>query len=241
MDVDRNHNLTDLSDIEHHRLELQADAHERLQQNNIFHALVVKPKRVLDVGCGTGRSTVQLAQKFPEAQIIGVDLSPVPTVHSKPDNVEYVQGDIRQLMKSGDERFANGSFDYVFSRLLSMADWRSYISEISSILAPRGWFEVQEFEIGQHDANGNVITDEIPAMTVFYELLSTQSSSVLIGDDIWLTFACFRNIARKGMEPLIALKARGLMEDCGFVEVEEKPYKVPFVEVLESPELAVSD
>ena len=41
------------------------------------------------------------------------------------------------------------------------------------------------------------------------------------------------------MDALIALKARGLMQGCGLVAVEEKLYKVPFVEVPESPELAV--
>ena len=83
-----------------------------------------------------------------------------------------------KLVKSDDERFANGSFDYVFSRLLSlgMTDWEGYVSEVSSILAPGGWFEVQEFEIGHHDANGTVITDEIPAMKVFHELLSIETS-----------------------------------------------------------------
>jgi ubiquinone/menaquinone biosynthesis C-methylase UbiE len=168
--------LTDGSGSEQNRLELQAQALEQLMSNNIFHSPLVKPNRVLDIGCGTGRSTVQLAQRFPDARIIGVDLSPVPAVHPKPDNVEYIQADIRQLMKSDDERFANGSFDYVFSRLLSlgMTDWQGYVSEVSSILAPGGWFEVQEFEIGHHDADGTVITDEIPAMKVFYELLSME-------------------------------------------------------------------
>ena len=30
------------------------------------------------------------------------------------------------------------------------------------------------------------------------------------------------------------------MQDCGFTEVEEKPYKIPLVEQPDSPELAVS-
>lgn len=169
--------LTDLSGVEQNRLELQAQALEQLMHNNIFHSPLVKPNRILDVGCGTGRSTVQLAQKFPDAQIIGVDLSPVPALHSKPDNVEYVQGDIRQLVKSEDKRFTNHSFDYVFSRLLSlgMTDWPGYFSDVSLLLASGGWFEVQEFEIGHHDADGNVITDQTPAMKVFLDLIGTKS------------------------------------------------------------------
>lgn len=63
---------------------------------------------------------------------------------------------------------------------------------------------------------------------------------MLIRCNTWLTFACVLNIARKGIEPLIALKARELMQGCGLTEVEAKPYKVPFVEKPESPEVAVS-
>jgi len=33
------------------------------------------PRRILEVGCGTGRNLAELARRFPEAQITGVDLS----------------------------------------------------------------------------------------------------------------------------------------------------------------------
>ncbi|NJL87752.1 MAG: methyltransferase domain-containing protein [Leptolyngbyaceae cyanobacterium SM1_1_3] len=36
----------------------------------------VKPRRILDLGCGTGSTTLLLKQAFPEAEVIGVDLSP---------------------------------------------------------------------------------------------------------------------------------------------------------------------
>ncbi|HAW82091.1 MAG TPA: class I SAM-dependent methyltransferase, partial [Balneola sp.] len=34
-----------------------------------------QPERVLDLGCGTGKHLVKLAERFPEAKIIGVDAS----------------------------------------------------------------------------------------------------------------------------------------------------------------------
>jgi S-adenosylmethionine-diacylgycerolhomoserine-N-methlytransferase len=35
----------------------------------------VAPRRILEVGCGTGRNLVELARRFPQAQVTGVDLS----------------------------------------------------------------------------------------------------------------------------------------------------------------------
>ena len=35
-----------------------------------------QPQRILDLGCGTGSSTLILKQAFPEAEVIGLDISP---------------------------------------------------------------------------------------------------------------------------------------------------------------------
>ena len=35
----------------------------------------LRPRRILEVGCGTGRNLVELARCFPDAQIVGLDLS----------------------------------------------------------------------------------------------------------------------------------------------------------------------
>jgi ubiquinone/menaquinone biosynthesis C-methylase UbiE len=35
-----------------------------------------KPKKILDVGCSTGLSTLKLASTFPDAEVVGIDLSP---------------------------------------------------------------------------------------------------------------------------------------------------------------------
>ncbi|MEB3342574.1 class I SAM-dependent methyltransferase [Okeania sp.] len=42
----------------------------------LVDTIQVKPRRILDLGCGTGSTTLMLKQKFPQAEVTGVDLSP---------------------------------------------------------------------------------------------------------------------------------------------------------------------
>lgn len=216
---------------------MQAKALEQLMANEIFHAPVHQPKRLLDVGCGTGRATIQLAERFPDAQIIGVDLSPVPAIHSKPKNVQYIKGDVRSLIKNGTEPFASGSFDYIHSRLLSlgMTDWEGYLGQIRSILAPGGWLEIQEMEVDCLDANGRTISNDVHELRVFQDLLRNY-----LCDEIPYSLRRSDELAGcKGLEPSIASKAGDMMRNCGFVDVKETPYKVPYKEDPDNPRTAV--
>lgn len=45
-------------------------------RQQLMTAIKCQPKRILDLGCGTGSATLMLKQAFPEAVVIGLDLSP---------------------------------------------------------------------------------------------------------------------------------------------------------------------
>ena len=53
---------------------LQREVGERLLER--IDLTTVVPQRVLDVGCGTGRPTRVLVERYPQAQVVGVDLAP---------------------------------------------------------------------------------------------------------------------------------------------------------------------
>lgn len=133
---------------EHVRLEHQSEALNTMMGHKPFHVPAsLAPQKIVDIGCGTGSMTVLLAEKHPSAIVYGVDLSPVPPVHKKPANVEYVIQDITTLV-GADERFQKATFDYTFNRMLvaGMTDWPGYVSTVYSLLRPGGWAEMHEIE-----------------------------------------------------------------------------------------------
>jgi len=50
--------------------------HETWVREDAVKLVQGQPQRILDLGCGTGSTTVLLQQAFPNAQVIGLDLSP---------------------------------------------------------------------------------------------------------------------------------------------------------------------
>jgi SAM-dependent methyltransferase len=50
--------------------------HETVVRQGLIDAVRVKPRRIIDLGCGTGSTTLMLKQAFPEAEVVGLDLSP---------------------------------------------------------------------------------------------------------------------------------------------------------------------
>ncbi len=115
-----------------------------------FAAPLERPSSILDVACGNGRWAMEMAELFPAANVVGLDIT-VPPVEaggdaaprSRPDNYVFVQGDVLQRLP-----FADVSFDFVHERLLygSMpaAKWPWIFGELARVTRPGGWVESVE-------------------------------------------------------------------------------------------------
>nr|XP_019014476.1 uncharacterized protein I206_00558 [Kwoniella pini CBS 10737]OCF53257.1 hypothetical protein I206_00558 [Kwoniella pini CBS 10737] len=123
------------------RLECQHRAFKAVQGGINFlapvHGNLQKGCRALDIGCGTGIWTIEMANEFPHVEWIGTDLAPVQRDTELPDNLHFVQNDVTQGLP-----FPDNSFDFVHSRLLVMGirNWKEIIDEVLRVLKPNGMF-----------------------------------------------------------------------------------------------------
>jgi S-adenosylmethionine-diacylgycerolhomoserine-N-methlytransferase len=111
-------------------------------------ALRPAPKRILEVGCGTGRNLAALARRFPDAQITGVDLSEAMLAIARRKTVKFgsrvtlVQGAYGAALEP-----RRGHDLVVCSYALSMFNpgFEAAIAAVRSDLAPAGHVIVVDF------------------------------------------------------------------------------------------------
>jgi ubiquinone/menaquinone biosynthesis C-methylase UbiE len=88
------------------------------------------PKRILDMGCAIGNSTVQWARAFPRAEVHGIDVgAPVLRyAHARAQSLGAVVHFSQQNAESTD--FADGSFDLIVSHIMLHETSKSALPKI---------------------------------------------------------------------------------------------------------------
>jgi SAM-dependent methyltransferase len=96
--------------------------------------LDAKPRRVLDVGTGTGLAARFLARRLPGAEVVGVDLSPAMIEEARRLVPSDVDARVRfEVADASALRYADGAFDLVV--LLNMIP---FFHELARLTAPGG-------------------------------------------------------------------------------------------------------
>ena len=138
---------------ERKRVDEQSVALNELMHHKPVHAPISDPKKILEIGYGTGLMCHFLGQRYPGAMIYGVDPSPPAAgFHDQLDNVQYIQGKYEDLLQAGDQRLELNSFDYIFVRMAVcwVTDWPAHVKRIKDLLKPGGWVELQDVSICRH-------------------------------------------------------------------------------------------
>ena len=143
--------------------------------------VTLQPKRILDLGTGTGRNLDLLAKRYPKAELLAVDIAPqmlqqarqhyqqseglkrwLPT--QKP---HYLAGDAERLP------LADNSVDLVFANLaLQWCDPRQSFAEIQRVLRPDGllMFTTLGPDTLHELRQSWAAVDDYPHVNMFYDM-----------------------------------------------------------------------
>ena len=102
---------------------------------------IKSPERILDIGCGPGNSTAVLKDRWPEADVTGLDRSPAMIAKAKQTdkNVRWICTD------ASDDLSGQGRFDIVFSNaaIQWMPDHERLLANFFALLKTGGTLAVQ--------------------------------------------------------------------------------------------------
>ncbi|KAI1077464.1 S-adenosyl-L-methionine-dependent methyltransferase [Whalleya microplaca] len=106
---------------------------------------------ILDLGTGTGVWAIEMAARYPQARIVGVDASPIQRKKAVPPNVKFEIDDVENPWNIPSE-----SLDFVHARSIAggVRDWVALFKQALEKLKPGGILEMTEIAIQFLDFDG---------------------------------------------------------------------------------------
>ncbi|KAM4060401.1 methyltransferase [Hirsutella rhossiliensis] len=119
------------------RLELMHSVLCRVFDDRLIFPPVGSPSRILECGCGAGDWAVDVARRFPDCEVLGIDLSPHMIPDDLPPNLEIQIDDL-----NGRFTFSPDQFDVVHSQMMA-----------------GGWCQMVEIYFNAQSDNGTLERD----------------------------------------------------------------------------------
>jgi trans-aconitate 2-methyltransferase len=122
------------------------------------------PRRVVDLGCGPGNLTGLLAQRWPDADVLGLDSSPEMIAKAQAPGVRFTVGDLREWVADEPEQVdvlvSNATLQWV-------PDHLELLPRLVERVSPGGWFAFQV--PGNLDEPSHTIRQELAAQERYAE------------------------------------------------------------------------
>ncbi|MDJ0743040.1 MAG: class I SAM-dependent methyltransferase [Xenococcaceae cyanobacterium MO_167.B27] len=148
-----------------------------------------QPQRILDLGCGTGSSTLKLKQAFPEAEVIGLDVSPYMLLMAEYKGKKANLAITWQQGLAEATSFNDGEFDLVTASFLFHETptkiSQEILHECLRLLKPKGQIIIL-------DGNQKRLRHTDWLIKLFREPYSKAYAGEDL--DVWLKIVGFKNI-----------------------------------------------
>jgi ubiquinone/menaquinone biosynthesis C-methylase UbiE len=192
-----------VDDVEQERNDMQHCKFNLILSGRLYLAPISDtPHRILDLGTGTGIWAIDMADKFPSAEVIGTDVVAAQPSWVPP-NCQFEIEDIEN-----DWVYKKDSFDFIHGRelLLAIRDWDRLTKQCFNHLKPGGYLEYAGTypRVGCDDNSLPPNTAFEATSTIFFKIAKAMGASA---------------------EAPALYKER--MKNAGFVDVVETIFKVP--------------
>ncbi|KAM3510040.1 hypothetical protein MY11210_006046 [Beauveria gryllotalpidicola] len=137
------------------RLELMHNVLAKVFDNRLIFPPMATPMKILDCGCGAANWAVDVAEQYPDCEVLGIDVGPHMLPEHPPRNLDFHIDDLNARFT-----FPGNSFDLVHSQMVAggvhAGRWPSYVRDVYRVTKPGGWCQIVELYLNAQSDNGRL-------------------------------------------------------------------------------------